>query len=232
MQNEESYSWKRESLFPLGKGSFVHSSYFVLNCPQRGRTRAKGQGCRYSGKRKQAALSHGSAAPPCPSPRFFPAARALGKLASWAWHMFLCLAPAVRICLHSLKQEGRSLELFWVAWCLRSRHSDLGNPDQRCQNKPGGLPELLKPQAEARCSPVQFLVPKIVCTGRCHYPYFTEKKSEFRRWWGVLKFSAYSEKTGSEPWMGSSQISQNPWWLPFIPPESCNHFFLLWKAKG
>ena len=49
MHNEESYSWKRESLFPLGKGSFVHSSILVLNCPQRGRTWAEGTGLLWPG---------------------------------------------------------------------------------------------------------------------------------------------------------------------------------------
>lgn len=58
--------------FHLEKEALYILLFWFLTALREGGLGPKGQGCRYSGKRKQAALSHGSAAPPCPSPRFFP----------------------------------------------------------------------------------------------------------------------------------------------------------------
>ena len=112
--------------------------------------------------------------------------------------MFLCLAPAVRICLHSLSRKGGPRTAS-VAWCRGADTQTLATPDQRCQNKPGGLPELLKPQAEARCFSNAILSPHDSLHCRCHYPHFTEKKTEAQKVVGCIS-AVYSEKTGSEPW--------------------------------
>ena len=67
--------------FHLEKEALYILLFWFLTALREGELGQKGQGCRYSGKRKQAALSRGSAAPPCPSPRFLPCCP--GSLGNW-----------------------------------------------------------------------------------------------------------------------------------------------------
>ena len=63
--------------FHLEKEALYILLFWFLTALREGGLGQKKQGCRYSGKRKQAALSHGSALRPALHPDFFPAARAL-----------------------------------------------------------------------------------------------------------------------------------------------------------
>lgn len=102
--------------FCLEKEALYILLFWFITALEEGGIGQKGWGLRCSGKQKQPTSGHTLAAPPCPLPGFLPLPRLSGKLASGAWHMFLCLAPAVRICLHSWSRKG----VLWTAsaaWC-------------------------------------------------------------------------------------------------------------------
>jgi hypothetical protein len=60
-------------------------------------------------------MAHILAALPSPSPIVLPSPGFFWKWVSGAWHMFLCLAPAVGICLHSWDRKG-ALRAAAVVW--------------------------------------------------------------------------------------------------------------------
>ena len=112
----------------------------------------------------------------------------------------------------------------------KSRHSDLGSSRSEMSKRArGGLPELRKPQAEARCFSSAVLVPVIACTVDVVI-LILQKRKQAQKVVGCIR-AAYSEKTGSETWWVQVKFLRTPDAPPFIPPESCNHFSCSWKAK-